>query len=424
MNVEPTAASGPQSGRIADNIMHFARALRAAGVPAGPGSVLDALEAVQLGAIRSRDDFYWTLHAIFVKRREHKMLFDQAFHVFWRKPKMLEQMMQMLFQQIRVEAPPKKKKAGLRRLAEAMFQPGPSASEAPRKADELELEADFTFSADEILRKKDFEQMTAQEEQRARAAIARMRLNQPQIVTRRYRAARHGAMIDMRRTLMKSLRNRGELIELALRKRQTRQPPLVVLLDISGSMSSYSRLLLHFVHALANDRSRVSVFVFGTRLTNISREIARRDIDEAMEKITAAVADWSGGTRIGHCLREFNFRWARRLLGQGAHVILMSDGLDRDDTGELEREIRRLRLNARRIIWLNPLLRYDAFEPVAGGIRAILPYVDEFRPVHNLESLEQLAAALSHSSVAEHDPRAWLARSGNREDNDHERNTA
>ncbi|MGI9463341.1 MAG: vWA domain-containing protein [Aestuariivirgaceae bacterium] len=411
MNIEKPGTPKPQGGRIADNIMHFARVLREAGVPAGPGAVFDALDAVQLGVIQSRDDFYWALHSIFVKRREHKVLFDQAFHVFWRKPKMLEQMMQMLFQQIRVETAPEKKQAGLRRLAEAMFKAEDAQSHRERPQDELELDSDFTFSADEVLRHRDFEQMTGDEERRARAAIARMRMRPIEIRTRRFAPARRGSVIDMRRTLKASLRNRGELVELVKRRRQMREPPLVVLLDISGSMSSYSRMLLHFLHALINDRSRVSVFAFGTRLTNITREIARRDIDEALEKVSAAVEDWFGGTRIGQCLREFNYQWSRRLLGQGAHVLLMSDGLDRDDAGELTCEMQRLRLAARRIVWLNPLLRYDGFEPRASGIRAIMPFVDEFRPVHNLDSLEELAAALSGTGEAQHDPRYWLGKS-------------
>lgn len=415
MNIEkpgvPKPQHGkPQHGKIADNIMHFARVLRQAGVAAGPGAVLDALEAVQLGAIRSRDDFYWTLHCIFVKRRADKVLFDQAFHVFWRKPKMLEQMMQMLFQQIQVEAAPEKKQAGMRRLAEAMFQAEEATSRRERPQEELELDSESTFSTEEVLRSRDFEQMTAEEQRQAKAAIARMRMKRLEVRTRRYAPAQASTVIDLRRTLKAAMRNRGELVELSRRKRQTREPPLVVLLDISGSMSSYSRMLLYFLHALINDRSRVSVFVFGTRLTNITREIARRDIDEAMDKVSAAVADWSGGTRIGKCLHEFNFQWGRRVLSQGAHVLLMSDGLDRDDEGELTAEMTRLRLAAKRIVWLNPLLRYDEFEPRAAGIRAILPLVDEFRPVHNLNSLAELAAALSCSGNAQHDPRGWLSR--------------
>ncbi len=404
------AGSGVPSGRLPENIMHFARVLREAGIPVGPGAVIDALDAAATGAMASREDFYWMLHAVFVKRHEHSALFEQAFHVFWRRPKMLEQMMQMLFQQIQVEAPAKQKKAGMRRLAEAMFSGAETTSRRERPPGEVEIEAEFTASADEVLRKRDFEQMTAEEMRRARLAIARMRLDRFEVKTRRFRRSLHGHRIDMRRTLRDSLRAGGDVIDLARKERRHREPPLVVLADISGSMAGYSRMFVHFLHALSNDRSRVHVFLFGTRLSNITRALQRRDVDEAMEKVSDQVKDWSGGTRIAECLRDFNFHWARRVLTQGAHVLLMTDGLERGDTGDLMAEMARLKRAARRIVWLNPLLRYDRFEARAGGIRAIMPHVDEFRPVHNLQSLEDLAAALSYSGKADHDPRRWLAR--------------
>ena len=196
-----------------------------------------------------------------------------------------------------------------------------------------------------------------------------------------------------------SLRHGGGLLALRRKERQTRPPPLVVLCDISGSMSSYSRMFLHFMHALSNDRERITCFLFGTRLTNITRHLERRDVDEALDRVSEAVADWSGGTRIGACLKAFNYDWGRRCLSQGAEVLLITDGLDRDDVSVLEVEIDRLQRSCRRLTWLNPLLRYDAFEPKAAGIRSILPHVDAFRPVHNLESLEDLANVLSETLV-------------------------
>lgn len=401
-----------EGGKLAVNIMHFARVLREAGLPVGPGQVLDALDAVEAGSLRERQDFYWTLHAVFVKRREHKELFDQAFHVFWKKPKMLEQLMQLLFSQITRPASDKAKQAGFRRLAEAMFDQVENQSRREEKPGEIEVDATFSHSPMEILRAKDFEQMTVAEQAEARLAIARMRLHRRAVKTRRYKAAAHGARIDMRRTLKGSLRAGGHFIDLERRERQTHEPPLVILCDISGSCSNYSRIFLHFLHALTNDRDRVSVFLFGTRLTNITRELKRRDIDEAMQKVSAAVKDWSGGTRIGSALREFNFKWARRVLTQGAHVLLMTDGLDREDTGGLEIEMARLRRSAKRVVWLNPLLRYDRFEARAAGIRAMMPYVDEFRPVHSLESLEALARALAEPARALHDSRNWMRRAG------------
>lgn len=398
------------SGKLAANVMHFARLLREAGLPLGPGSVIDALDAAQSGSLRSREDFYWTLHCIFVKRRDHRELFDQAFHLFWKKPKMIEQLMQLLFQQITRPADEKAKKAGFRRLAEAMFDKVETQSRREEKPQDIEIDAELSASADERLRRKDFEQMTVAEQAQAKAAIAGLRLNRIELPTRRFRAAPHGQRIDLRRTLKGSLRLGGHFIDLKRRERRVREPPLVVLCDISGSCSNYSRIFLHFLHALTNDRDRVHVFLFGTRLTNVTREIARRDVDEALNKVSAAVKDWSGGTRIASAIREFNFRWARRVLTQGAHVLLMSDGLDRDDTGTLAAEMQRLRRSAKRIVWLNPLLRFSGFEARAGGIRAIMPYVDEFRPVHSLDSLADLARTLAMKARPEHDPRQWLKR--------------
>lgn len=198
----------------------------------------------------------------------------------------------------------------------------------------------------------------------------------------------------MRATMRAALRS-GGLISLKRKRRRTRPPPLVVLCDISGSMSRYSRLFLHFMHAVTNDRDRVHTFLFGTRLTNVTRYLRYKDVDIALDKVADVVQDWSGGTRIAQCLEHFNRYWSRRVLGQGAIVLFISDGLDRDAGIGVGKEIDRLHKSCRRLIWLNPLLRYEAFEPKSLGMRAILPHVDEFRPVHSLESLDQLAAAMS-----------------------------
>lgn len=403
----------PITGRLSENIMHFARVLREAGIPVGPGAVIDALDAAMSGSLRTRDDFYWTLHAVFVKRRDQREVFDQAFHVFWKKPKMLEQLMQLFFHSITRDAGEKAKQAGFRRLAEAMFDSREAQSQQREKKDDIEVDATMTASAEEVLRQKDFDQMTVAEQAQARAAIARLRLHRTEVMTRRYERALKGPAIDMRRTLKGSLRAGGHFIALERRQKQWHEPPLVVLCDISGSCSNYSRMFLHFLHALTNDRDRVSVFLFGTRLTNITRELKRRDIDEAMAKVSSAVKDWSGGTRIGTSLKEFNYKWARRVLTQGAHVLLMTDGLDREDVGTLEHEMERLKRQTKRIIWLNPLLRYDGFKALAGGIRVMMPFVDEFRPVHSLDSLRDLAAALAGPPSQAHDPKQWMRHSLN-----------
>jgi uncharacterized protein with von Willebrand factor type A (vWA) domain len=397
-------------GKLGENIMHFARVLRGAGLPVGPGQVLDALEAAQTGCLRNKDDFHAALHAVFVKRHEHDALFDHAFEIFWRKPKMIEQLIQLMFPQISRPAKEKEKQAGHRRLAQAMFDDtAPTHGQREQPPGELEIDASYTFSSQETLRRKDFEQMTVEEQVRAKRAIAALRAARLQVKTRRYAGVRQGERIDLRRTLKSSVKSGGKLIDLQFKRRRLREPPLVVLCDISGSMSNYSRMFLHFLHALLNDRDRVHVFVFGTRLTNITRELKRKDVDEAMEKVSGAVQDWSGGTRIGRCIRTFNYQWARRVLTQGAHVILMSDGLDREEASVLQAEMARLRRSARRIVWLNPLLRYSAFEPKAKGVRAIMPHVDDFRPVHNLESLEDIAEALAGQARGNSEVERWRA---------------
>ncbi len=388
-------AHAPSSGKLAQNIMHFGRVLREAGLPVGPASVLDAIDAALSGSLRTREDFYWTLHAILVKRREHKELFDQAFHVFWKKPKMLEQLMKLMFQQITRAAADKPRDPGFRRLAEAMFDKVEAKNERQEKPGAIEVDATFTASADDILRAKDFEQMTLAEQALAKKAIALLRLKRREIRTRRFQPFAAGERIDMHQTLQNSMRAGGHMIALSRRERQWKEPPLVVLCDISGSCSNYSRMFLHFLHGLANDRLGVTVFLFGTRLTNVTRELKRRDVDEAISKVSGVVKDWSGGTRIGTTLKEFNYRWARRVLAGNADVLLMTDGLERDDVTQLTHEMQRLRLMAKHIVWLNPLLRYDGFEAKAAGIRAMMPYVDEFRPVHSLNSLVDLANGLA-----------------------------
>jgi uncharacterized protein with von Willebrand factor type A (vWA) domain len=385
-----------EPGRFATNIMHFARALRAAGMPVGPGKVLDAIRAVEAVGIGRRGDFYWTLHAVFVNRRDQRELFDQAFHIFWRKPDLLEKAMQLLLPQIEgAEAAAPQEIA--RRLAEALGpQKVPGEGEAPDDGEEpIELDATLTFSAREILQRKDFEDMSAEEIAEAKALIRAMRLPIRAIPTRRFHPDPSGWRVDLRRTLRRSLHGGGAMIDLAKKRRIRRHPPLVILCDISGSMERYSRMLLHFMHALTNDRDRVHSFVFGTRITNVTRQLRQRDVDVALGKVGDAVLDWSGGTRIGHCLHAFNRVWSRRVLGQGAVVLLITDGLDRDAGEGLEREMERLHKSCRRLIWLNPLLRWDGYAPLAAGARAIIKHVDDFRPVHNLASLAELTSALA-----------------------------
>ena len=382
-------------GRIANNIMHFARVLRAAGLPIGPGKVIDAIHALEQTGLGRRDDFYWSLHAVFVNRRDQRELFDQAFHVFWRNPQILERMMSMVLPTAQLGEGETPKSDISPRIAEALTAGAtPQDDIKTRETEEVEFDATLTFSQDEVLREMDFEKMTASEIEAAKLAMRRMRLPIMEIPTRRFRPDKTGARADMRATLRTALRSGGDVIPMRWRRRRQRKPPIVVLCDISGSMERYARMLLHFMHAITNDRDRVHTFLFGTRLTNVTRYLRNKDIDVALEQVTDAVVDWSGGTRIGQCLHDFNFDWSRRVLTQGAVVILITDGLDREAGEGLPKEMDRLHRSSRRLIWLNPLLRYDQFEPKSQGIRSILPHVDDFRPVHNLESLAQLTHIL------------------------------
>lgn len=380
-------------GRLLANIMHFARVLRAAGVPIGPGRVLDAVNAVRAVGIADRGDFYWTLHAVFVNRSSHRELFDQAFHVFWCDPGLLERLLSVALPTLERSTVPAQ--ALRRRIGEAL-QGGAAPRSQKLPADESAPDAALSWSAREVLQHKDFGQMSSEEIASAKAAVARMHLLLARVPTRRYRRHRQGARVDTRASLRRALRSGPDLMPLEHGRRERRRPPLVILCDISGSMGTYSRMLLHFAHTLTADRGKVSSFVFATRLTNVTRLLRERDVDVALERISQAVSDWSGGTRIGACLGEFNRLWSRRVLAQGAVTLLITDGLDRDAGAGLGSQVERLHKSCRRLVWLNPLLRYEDFEPRSVGVRAILPHVDDFRSVHNLTSLEDLADALSH----------------------------
>jgi uncharacterized protein len=391
-------------GRLSENILYFARALRAAGIPVGPGAVLDALEALSVANVGTRDDFYWTLHAVFVKRHEHTILFDQAFRIFFRKRGYIEKMIASMLPEI-APGSPKAPPPGAQRIQEALFS---GLNERDQSKSEVEVDARLTVSDQEILQKKDFAQMSAAEIAAAKEAIARLTLPLDEVRTRRLAPNRHGHIIDVRRTLRASMKAGGALIDLKYLGPRVKEPPIVALLDISGSMSEYTRLFLHFLHAVTDARKRVTTFLFGTRLTNVTRAIRQRDPDEALAACSANVADWSGGTRIATSLHTFNKQWARRVLTQGAVVLLITDGLERDADDTLAFEIDRLHRSCRRLIWLNPLLRFHGFEARAKGVQTMLPHVDELRPIHNLESMTYLVRALSGASVKDFDPKHML----------------
>ncbi|WP_244448662.1 VWA domain-containing protein [Bosea sp. LC85] len=399
------------TGKLPENIVYFARALRIAGVPVGAGAVVEAVEALADGALGARDDVYWALHAIFVKRHEDSVVYDQAFRLFWRRRNLIEKIMaQMSPVSPGADSRPEKAEAGALRVAEAFAPPRDEHDEPPVEL--TELSARLTVSDREMLKSRDFAQMSAAEIARAKQLMSELRLPADTVPMRRFQASHVGARIDPRRTFRRSLRGGGGSIDLAFRERAEIHPPVVALVDISGSMAEYSRIFLHFLHAITEKRRRVHSFVFGTRLTNVTRMLRARDPDEALALAGKAAPDWEGGTRIADALHSFNRVWSRRVLSGGAVVLLFTDGLERHLDGELAFEMDRLHRSCRQLVWLNPLLRFDAFQARASGIRAMLPHVDSFRPIHNLAAMADLCAALSSDADRRSDPRLWLKKAG------------
>ena len=386
--------------KLSENITHFARALRKAGIPVGPARLIDAIQAVEQAGFSSKLDFYHTLRACFVSRRDHITVFDQCFRMFWRDPQFLERMMAALMPEMK--APPnREKQAAEHRASEALLDgaekpPMPPSTE--QEDDVIEFDTSLSFSGTEKLASRDFEQMTTAEIRAAEAMIAKLRLPVQPLPTRRMIKAQRGTKPDWRGAMRVAMRP-GSTPNLPVKQRAEAWPSLVALCDISGSMSNYSRMLLHFLHAAMRHEgdgwSKVHAFSMGTQLTNISRALRLRDPDEALEAAGGEAQDWEGGTRLGPSLAEFNRNWARRVLGRGATVLLITDGLDRADPDLLQAETRRLRLSSRKLIWLNPLLRWEDFSPKARGVRALLGEVDSFRAAHNIASLQDLAEALT-----------------------------
>lgn len=393
---DPSPGPDPSPrGGLALAIVRFVRLLRGAGLPVTPACMLGALRALGAVDLGRRDEVYWALSASLVRDPGHRALFDQAFALVFRPPSL--SVPPLTPQQLVPKPAP-----GLsRRVAEAWsaLSPGPPRPPPTTREHRLEYDAALSYAPDEVLRTRDFDEMSVDEARQARRLVARLRAEAACVPVRRLRLDPRGPQIDPRESMRAAARTGFDLAPLRRRGPSRRPPPLVVLGDVSGSMGRYTEMLLRFVHAaaIAGGR-RVHCFLFGTRLTDVTRALRLRDPDEALAACAGAVADWSGGTRIRQCLHEFNRTWSRRVLGQRALVLLVTDGLDRDPAPGLAAEAARLRRSCGRLVWLNPLLRYRGFEPKAAGVRALLPEVDEMRPVHDLASLEALAGALAEAA--------------------------
>ena len=385
-----------KKGQLAENILLFCRTLRQAGLPIGPGQVIDAGLAVLQSGIERRDDFYFALRSVLVTNPTQFRLFDQAFHIYFRNPRLLERMMGLLLPTLERVSDDAGGDEAIRRLMEAI----PGETEHDDGEVVIEIDQSESWSQREILRQKDFEQMSLQEQRAAKKMLREEIEVIKKVPVRRYRADIHGGRYDLRRSMQLMLRTNGQLIQLAKKQRQLRPPTLVLICDISGSMSRYSRIFLHFAHALSSRRQTVHSFVFGTRLTNISHRLADKDVDRALAKVSTEVKDWDGGTRIADSLKRFNVDWGRRVLAGNSVVLLLSDGLERDTESDLGFQTERLQRSCAQLIWMNPMLRYVKFEAKAMGIKAMLPHVDLFLPAHNVASLMQLAQVLSQAGTS------------------------
>jgi len=385
-------------GRLVDNVVHFARALRKAGVRVGSGQVETAIRAVSATGFSERIDFYHTLRATLITRAEDLEIYHQVFSMFWRDPEFLDAMMHMLSPKLKDDAPPAPASAADRRAREALGDGG-GPEDQPKPKEDLVEYAAFTWSANEVLNSKDFEQMTNTELDEAYDAIRHLHLPVKPLQTRRFRPGLAGLHADARATLKAAMRRAGEVDRIARKSPVMRAPDLVALCDISGSMAVYSRVLLRYLHALSHARvaswGKVQGFTFGTQLTNISRSLALGDPDAALASVGQDAQDWEGGTQIGTAIESFNKTWARRVLSRGAVVLLITDGLERGDLDRLKRETARLARTARHVIWLNPLLRWDGFEPRASGVKILRDHADTVHACHSINSLRDLSDVLS-----------------------------
>ena len=403
-NSDPNIANQLDTGsgeKLSDNVVYFARVLRSAGIPIGSGRILEAIEAINKIGLADKSIFYWALHSVFVHKNEHREIFDQTFKIFWKNPRLLEKMMQLALPRLNTGTTETSDSDINRRVQEAFNTDNISEDNYVDASteDELEFDAVMTYSESELLQGMDFEQMSSDEINKAKKVIAQMNLSIPQVKSRRFKSSSLRRKIDLRQSLKGANKFCGEYIPLRYKSRKDKNPPIIAICDVSGSMSRYSRMLLHFMHVLTTLRNDVHTFLFGTRLTNVTRFLRFKDVDEALAATSSAVEDWSGGTRIGDCLKEFNFNWSRRVLGPGAIVLFITDGLDRGGGIGLSKQIQLIQKSSKRLIWLNPLLRYEEFAPKPTGVKAILPHVDEFRPIHSLESMDQLVNALSETNL-------------------------
>ncbi|MCC6629162.1 MAG: VWA domain-containing protein [Chloroflexi bacterium] len=396
-------SSEPDGGIALHNVLLLGRMLRHAGLPIGPGRVIDLVRALEQIDLTRRDDVRITVRSLLISRREDFDKFDRIFDMFW-------DALVALGMRFDLPVDPSAIDANVTRLPDDAGGRGDGQAGGPERqvgqqgrsqlsvgatgSNDVDIDMVLMYSNAEVLRGKDFEKFSADELAEARRLMEEMRWEATRYESRRKRPAAKGAHLDPRRVIRRNLRYGGEIIDLTFKEPKLKRRPLVLICDISGSMDRYSRLLLQFLYTVHRGAEKVEAFVFGTRLTRITRQLRNRDVDTAIEQVSKIVEDWSGGTRIGESLAMFNRRWARRVLGQGAIVVIISDGWDRGDPAVLRKEMEHLQRLTHRLIWMNPLLGMEGYQPITQGLQAALPYVDDFIPAHNLDSLEELGHLL------------------------------
>ncbi len=371
--------------KLLENILRFIRLLRKSGIKIGNQSSIDALNSIKILKIGNRNEFYWALHANLIYRNEDKEIFDQCFYLFWQNPKILQQMFNLLLPQIGTQKAPTTNKKQLKRISDNIQKLNKDIEK--EKKDEIVFDSKMSWSNKSALNTKDFEMMSLDEIQQAEKEIEKFLVKSKTQISRRWKKNDHSSKISTKYTIKKSIKKNG-VIHLAFNERIKKFRPLVILIDISGSMESYSRIMLFLSYILIQQHKDIEIFTFGTKLTRITKFLKKKDVDLSLDEVGKFVNDWAAGTKITSSIKDFNFNWSRRILTQNQTLLLITDGLERDDSQNLEIEINRLSLFTKNIIWLNPLLRYEKFEPKVNSIKTILRHVDKHVPIHNINSIK------------------------------------
>ena len=400
-------------GKLPENVLLFTHLLRASGIKIGSDGVTDAISAIKTLGLKSKRAFYFSLLTCLTKKKEDEIIFRQAFDLFWQNPKFQEKTRNMLLPRTRVSEQDEQKEELAQRIIENLPK-----TEKIKKLDELEdnIIFDTSGSASDIQLKKskDFGTMSKNELRQATDVIRDLSVHLPQKPFRRFEPKKMGPHLSVRHGLKDSVKNFGIVLPKFMKKKE-KDRPIVFLIDISGSMENYSKMLLHFVHNLMQRHRNCLVFLFGTKLTNITHLLKNKDIDDALQKISKVTDDWAGGTRIRDSIYEFNKTWVRRTPVSGSLVLFISDGLDKNHQSDLLIQMERLKKNCKYLLWLNPLLRYKKFLPKSVSIKRILKNVDALLPIHSLESIENLTLYLSRKPKGDSDILNWRTRILDRE---------